>query len=79
MLFAPCSKKKQDVNAFFEADGPAALTWLYQVNQLHPWQFSSPVVFLTLLPPQVPQGVSTNEPQLYLSKIQVGGTASMTQ
>lgn len=36
-------------------------------------------VFLTLLPPQVPQGVSTNEPQLYLSKIQVGETATMTQ
>ena len=31
LLFAPCRKKKQDVNAFFEADGPAALTWLYQV------------------------------------------------
>ena len=44
LLFALDRKKKQDVNAFFEADGPAALTWLYQVQRLRPRQ-----LFIALL------------------------------
>lgn len=44
---APCRKKKQDVNAFFEADGPAALTWLYQVRKLRPRQLSRAVMWFT--------------------------------
>ena len=33
-LLCLCSKRKQEVNSLFEADGPATITWFYQVLSL---------------------------------------------